>query len=161
MSQYSPYNHLPFRPCVGIMMLNHEKKVFVAKRIDTRLEAWQMPQGGIDGEEKPEEAMMRELMEEIGTNNVEIIAESKDWHNYTIPDHLVAKLWGGKYQGQRQKWFLVRYRGKDGDINIATKDPEFSSWKWAEAEKLPELIVPFKRALYAELVEEFRQYFLD
>lgn len=153
--QVSLYQHLPYRLCVGVMMVNDQKQVFVARRIDTKVEAWQMPQGGIDEGETPKQAMFRELEEEIGTNHVEIIAESADWHSYNIPDYLVPKLWNGKYQGQTQKWFLVRFLGDDDKINIQTPHPEFSHWRWASPDQLPELIVSFKQELYAKLVEEF------
>ena len=148
---------LPYRPCVGIMLLNAQGEVFVAKRIDSTAEAWQMPQGGIDDGEEVEAAALRELEEEIGTNKVTIIAQSYDWLHYDLPADLVPKLWGGKYRGQTQKWFVMRFLGKDSDINIATVHPEFSEWKWVARESLPDLIVPFKRDLYAQLVEEFRR----
>ena len=146
---------LPYRPCVGIMLLNHEGLVFAAKRIDTIAEAWQMPQGGIDAGEDARAAALRELEEEIGTSKAEIIAESREWLSYDLPDHLVPKLWGGKYRGQSQKWFAMRFTGSDSDINIATKQPEFSEWKWVPRNTLPDLIVPFKRELYNRVVEEF------
>ena len=148
-------NTLPYRPCVGMMLLNLEGLVFAAKRIDTIAEAWQMPQGGIDAGEDAREAALRELEEEIGTNKAEIIAESREWLSYDLPDHLVPKLWGGKYRGQTQKWFALRFTGSDSDINIATKHPEFSEWKWVPRDTLPDLIVPFKRELYIRVVEEF------
>ncbi len=147
---------LPYRPCVGIMLLNAQGEVFVAKRIDSMAEAWQMPQGGIDDGEEVEAAALRELEEEIGTNKVTIVTQSHDWLHYDLPADLVPKLWGGKYRGQTQKWFVMRFLGKDSDINIATVHPEFSEWKWVDRETLPDLIVPFKRDLYAQLVEEFR-----
>lgn len=146
---------LPYRPCVGVMLLNDANKVFVAKRIDMRSEAWQMPQGGIDEGETPEQAAMREMLEEIGTDNAEIIAENSGWLNYDLPEHLVPKLWDGQFRGQKQKWFALRYRGTDADINIDTETPEFSEWKWADMRSLPDIIVPFKRELYAKLVTEF------
>jgi putative (di)nucleoside polyphosphate hydrolase len=147
---------LPYRPCVGIMLLNKQGEVFVAKRIDSTAEAWQMPQGGVDEGEDVEVAALRELEEEIGTNKVAIIAQSRDWLHYDLPTDLVPKLWGGKYRGQTQKWFVMRFLGQDSDINIETAHPEFSEWKWVARESLPDLIVPFKRDLYARLVEEFR-----
>ena len=146
---------LPYRDGVGIMLLNAQNKVFVARRIDTRAEAWQMPQGGIDAGEEPKQAAMRELKEEIGTNKGKIIAESRDWYFYDLPDDLVGVIWKGRYRGQRQKWYLMRFTGSDRDINIETDDPEFCEWKWAEPQRLPDLIVPFKRKLYQELVNEF------
>lgn len=147
---------LPYRPCVGLMILNRENRVFVAKRIDMRTEAWQMPQGGIDEGEDAREAVMREMLEEIGTNNAEIIAESPLWMKYELPEHLVPQLWEGKYRGQKQKWFVLRFMGEDSDINIQTDVPEFSEWKWVEMDILPDVIVPFKQALYRDLVETFR-----
>lgn len=149
---------LGYRPCVGMMLLNRDGKVFVAKRIDMVAEAWQMPQGGVDAGETLQTAAMRELQEEIGTNKAEIIAESAEWLNYDLPEHLIGKLWGGKYRGQTQKWFLMRFTGDDSDINIETKHPEFSEWKWANPASLPELIVPFKKQLYVDVLEAFSPY---
>jgi putative (di)nucleoside polyphosphate hydrolase len=146
---------LPYRRGVGIMLLNREGRVFVAQRIDTRAQAWQMPQGGIDGGETPREAALRELAEEIGTAEAEIIAETPDWIRYDLPAELVPGIWGGRYRGQEQKWFAARFRGHDEDIDIATDDPEFSAWRWADVRELPDLIVPFKRRLYRELVAAF------
>jgi len=151
--------HLPYRPCVGLMLINSKKRVFAAKRIDQIAEAWQMPQGGIDEGEDPHTAAMRELEEEIGTNKAEIIAESREWLTYDLPEDLVGKLWGGRYRGQKQKWFALNFTGSDRDINIETKHPEFSEWKWVEAHELPGLIVPFKKKLYEEIVEEFSYLF--
>lgn len=146
---------LPYRLGVGIMLLNDKNKVFAARRIDTRAEAWQMPQGGIDEGETPQQAAMRELEEETGTTQAEIIAESRDWVYYDLPNELVTKIWGGKYRGQKQKWFAMRFIGQDADINIDTAEPEFLEWKWVDMHTLPGLIVPFKKALYTQLVEEF------
>ncbi len=146
---------LPYRPGVGRMLINGDGKVFVAQRIDMRGDAWQMPQGGIDEGETPREAALRELCEETGTAKAEIIAESPDWIRYEIPVGLVPKLWGGRYRGQEQKWFALRFTGTDADIDIATPEPEFKAWKWAEMDELPGLIVPFKRALYERLIAEF------
>lgn len=152
-------HNLPYRPCVGMMILNAANQVFVARRIDTLVEAWQMPQGGIDEGENPQAAVLREMEEEIGTNKAEIIAESREWLSYDLPEHLVPQLWGGKYRGQKQKWFALRFTGTDSDINIATKHPEFSQWKWVEPAQVPELIVPFKRELYQSIVQEFSSLF--
>lgn len=146
---------LPYRPCVGIMLVNQDGLVFVAKRIDSELEAWQMPQGGIDEGEATDVAAFRELEEETGVTGATIIAESDEWHPYDIPAAMVPKVWGGKYRGQKQKWFLMRFNGADADINIETAEPEFSEWKWAEPQQLPELIVPFKRELYTNILAEF------
>ncbi len=146
---------LPHRNGVGAMLFNALGRVFVARRIDIPSEAWQMPQGGIDSGETPREAILRELKEEIGTAEVEIIAESQDWLTYEFPHWLVQNIWDGRYRGQRQKWFAMRFVGEDSDINIATQTPEFLDWKWEELNRLPELIVPFKRKLYQDLVAEF------
>jgi len=146
----------PYRLGVGILLLNRKSNVFVGQRIDTRTEAWQLPQGGIDKGEEPHDAAFRELEEEIGTAKAEIIAESRDWLSYDLPGDLAAKVWKGRYRGQKQKWFAMRFLGKDKDIDVETKHPEFSTWKWAALPDLPELIVPFKRDLYRQVVEEFR-----
>lgn len=148
-------SELPYRNGVGIMLLSPDSKIFVAKRIDTKAEAWQMPQGGIDPGESARVAALRELQEEVGTGKAEIIAESRDWYYYDLPEALVPVIWGGKYRGQRQRWFVMRFTGKDSDINIHTEEPEFLDWKWAEPQTLPELIVPFKRDLYKALLKEF------
>lgn len=144
-----------YRPCVGIMLVNPANKVFVARRIDMTSDAWQMPQGGVDPGEEPRAAAMRELGEETGTDKAVIIGESRDWLNYDLPIELIGQLWKGRYRGQTQKWFLMRFTGQDSDINIATETPEFTEWKWLEPEKLPDVIVPFKREIYRQLVAEF------
>ena len=146
---------LPYREGVGMMLLNPAREVFVAKRIDTVSEAWQMPQGGIDAGETPQQAALRELREETGTDKADIVAQSRDWLTYDLPDHLIQKLWGGRYRGQRQKWFALRFTGQDSDINIATEHPEFSEWQWIAMRELPDIIVPFKRDLYRAIVAEF------
>lgn len=138
-----------------MMLLNAQGRVFVAKRIDMTSEAWQMPQGGIDPGEDPQSAALRELREEIGTDRVEILARSRQAYRYDLPAHLVPVIWDGRFRGQHQHWFLMRLLGQDSEINIAGEHPEFSEWKWVPMAQLPELIVPFKRALYAALVEEF------
>lgn len=160
MSQlpHSTINSQDYRLGVGIMLVNHENLVFTAKRIDTRSEAWQMPQGGIDANETPQEAAFRELKEEIGTNTATIIAQSSDWYSYDLPESLVSQLWEGRYRGQRQRWFLMRFQGRDEDINIATQSPEFLEWRWSDLNSLPDLIVPFKRPLYLQLVNEFKPF---
>jgi len=145
---------LPYRQGVGIMLVNRHGRVFVAQRIDMPSAAWQMPQGGIDKGESPLEAAWRELEEETGTDKAEVIGESRDWYNYDLPADLAPKLWRGRFQGQTQKWFVFRFLGSDEDIDIATEAPEFSDWKWAELADLPELIVPFKRDLYTQLIAD-------
>lgn len=149
---------LGYRPCVGVMLVNMDGKVFVGQRIDSKVEAWQMPQGGIDEGEDIKAAALRELHEETGIVHdlVEIIAKAKEEHFYDLPPELVGKLWGGAYRGQRQFWFLARFLGSDDDINIRTHHPEFGEWKWTEPETLPDLIVPFKRKLYRDILHEFR-----
>lgn len=140
---------------VGVMLLNKDGLVFTGKRIDTRSEAWQMPQGGIDEGESPKEAALRELGEEIGTEKAEIIAESAGWYYYDLPEELVPSIWNGKYRGQKQKWFVMQFTGVDSDINIKTSHPEFCEWQWVKMQDLPDLIVPFKRKIYQDIVNEF------
>jgi 8-oxo-dGTP pyrophosphatase MutT (NUDIX family) len=144
-----------YRPGVGIMLLNANKQVFVGHRSKTKGKAWQMPQGGIEDGEEPRAAAFRELKEEIGTNNAEILSESKGWLFYDLPEGLIAKARHGAWRGQRQKWFVMRFKGSDAEIDIRT-GREFSAWKWAAVEDLPDLIVPFKRAVYLSLLDEFR-----
>src|SRR5262245_21639201 len=146
---------LPYRPGVGIMLLNALGEVFVAQRIDMPSDAWQMPQGGIDAGEAPLDAAWREMEEEIGTRNAALEAESRTWRRYDLPPDLIPLVWGGSYRGQEQKWFAFRFTGTDGNIDIATRHAEFSRWKWTPLATLPDLIVPFKRQLYADLVAEF------
>ena len=144
-----------YRPNVGVILVNQDGLVFVAARLDNPADAWQMPQGGIDKGEDPREAAVRELEEEIGTAKVEILAESEGWYEYDLPPELIGRMWGGKYRGQKQKWFVLRFLGKDSDIDLNTRHPEFRDWKWVPFEQVPDLIVPFKRALYQELVATF------
>ncbi|HVV27072.1 MAG TPA: RNA pyrophosphohydrolase [Rhizomicrobium sp.] len=147
---------LPYRPCVGIMLLDHRGRVFVGKRIDQTVEGWQMPQGGIDKGETPRQAAMRELLEEVGTGKAEIIAEMEDWVTYDLPPHLVGVAFHGRYKGQTQKWFALRFTGSDADINLAAHEPEFSAFQWVTLDELPGLIVPFKRATYEQVIAAFR-----
>ena len=146
---------LPYRPCVGAMVFNQEGNVFVARRIDTVAEAWQMPQGGIDKGEDPRDAVLRELEEEIGTDKFEIIEESDDWLIYDLPDELIGKVWKGRYRGQRMKWYALRFTGKDSDIDLDTDHPEFEDWKWLPLMEVADVIVPFKRGVYEALRERF------
>jgi len=143
-----------YRPCVGIMLFNREGRVFVGARIDTPGDHWQMPQGGIDKGEAPREAAFRELEEEIGTGHAEIVAEARHWVRYDVPSAIAGKLWKGKWRGQRQKWYLMRFLGEDRDINLDTKHPEFRAWRWVEAAETPKLIVPFKREVYQTVLGE-------
>ena len=148
---------LPYRPCVGVMIVNAEGKVFVGQRRDKFQDAWQMPQGGIDKGEAPRDAALREMWEETGitADLVTVEAETEGWIPYDIPHDLVPNIWGGKYRGQEQKWFLLRFHGRDDQIDIATEHPEFSKWKWIEANKVVDAIVPFKRATYEQVVAAF------
>ena len=155
-SRHLRHDDLPYRPCVGVMLLNREGLVFVGRRIEQTVEGWQMPQGGIDEGETPAEAGMRELEEEIGTNKAEILREHPEWLAYDLPQHLLGIGLHGRYRGQRQKWLAMRFSGTDSDINVATSHPEFAEWKWLAMEALPRLIVPFKRDTYAKVIEAFR-----
>ncbi len=147
-----------YRPCAGIMLANRDGLIFVGRRIDNKdIDAWQMPQGGIDDGEDPRTAALRELTEETGisSDKVDILAQSADEYYYDLPDELIGKLWKGKWRGQRQHWFLMRFTGEGSDINIATEIAEFSHWQWAEPAQVPLLIVPFKKRLYEQVLEEF------
>lgn len=154
MSRKIDRETLPYRPCVGIMLLNRKGEVFVARRFDTR-DAWQMPQGGIDDGETVEQAAFRELEEEIGTNRMEILAVSTEKLRYDLPDHLLGKVWKGRWRGQEQVWIAALFTGTDKDIDLDTKHPEFDAWKWVPADQLVHLIVPFKRAVYQAVLAEF------
>lgn len=147
---------LPYRPCVGVMMINAAGRVFAGTRIDTP-GAWQMPQGGIDHGETPVQAALRELTEETGVapDLVRVEAELPEWLTYDLPPHLMGRVWGGKYRGQKQRWFLLRFTGRDDQIRIETEHPEFSSWDWLAPDDLVARIVPFKRAIYAAVVAGF------
>jgi len=149
-----------YRRGVGVMLLNGQGKVFVGARIDNTDEAWQMPQGGIDKDEEPWATALRELEEETGIapHLVERLSECPERQRYDLPEELRGKLWGGKWIGQYQDWFLCRFLGTDSDVTIATKDPEFREWKWVDAAHLPELIAPFKRDLYRRIIRHFADW---
>ncbi|MES2817320.1 MAG: RNA pyrophosphohydrolase [Pseudomonadota bacterium] len=151
---------LPYRPCVGVVLIDARGMVFAGQRIDSPSPAWQMPQGGIDDGEKPREAAYRELWEETGVtrDKVEFVAKTHGWVTYDLPPELLVKVWGGKFRGQRQKWFLFRFKGTDSDIKIASEHPEFSTWRWILADEMAESIVPFKRAVYDQVIRSFRAY---
>ncbi|HET9810952.1 MAG TPA: RNA pyrophosphohydrolase [Sphingomicrobium sp.] len=152
-------DHL-YRLGVGVMLLNREGKVFVGARIDNPEDAWQMPQGGLEQDEQPWPCALRELQEETGINPalVEMIAEHPQLLRYELPEEWRGKLWGGRWIGQSQHWFLARFLGVDKDIDLATEHPEFRDWRWVDSSRLPDLIVPFKRDLYRRLVEDFATY---
>ena len=154
----APYEQRPYRPCVGIFLLNNDGLVFAGRRIDSRAEAWQMPQGGIDAGESPLQACMREMREEIGTNTAELVSQHDDWLYYDIPLPLADRLWQGRYKGQKQKWMALRFTGDDADINIATEEPEFCEWKWLSPHDLVDLAVPFKRDVYQNVLAAFAPY---
>ena len=156
-------DNIEYRKGVGLMILNAHGQVWVGQRRDTGkliggAEAWQMPQGGIDGTETPWQAALREMKEEIGTVNVRLIAESRGWISYDFPEELHTTLWGGRFFGQTQKWFLVEFLGRDSEININTRHPEFIAWRWVDPHRLPDLIVAFKQDLYRKILEEFKDY---
>lgn len=148
---------LPYRPCAGVMLLNASGQVFVGQRLDSTLEAWQMPQGGIDEGEDALDAAIREVGEETGIapDHLQLLATAPDELYYDLPEELVGKLWNGKWRGQRQRWFLFAFTGSDADVNIQTAHPEFRAWKWSEPAELPEMIVPFKRDLYRAVLAAF------
>lgn len=161
---------LGYRPCVGIMVINPERRIWVGQRADMPGDAegsgswWQMPQGGIDEHEDPRRAALRELREETSIKSVEIIGETPDWLTYDLPPHLVGVAWGGRYRGQRQKWFAARFLGQDSEIDLASPEgphPEFVAWRWASAEELPARIVPFKREIYVAVLDIFAPLLRD
>ena len=153
------YQRRPYRPCVGITLINSNSQIFAGQRIDNHLEAWQMPQGGIDVGEDVETACFREMKEEIGTDKASIIAIHPEWLNYDIPEVMADKLWDQKYRGQTQKWVALKFTGTDSDINIKTNIPEFSKWKWISPQQLTSLAAPFKREVYENVLNVFKPYF--
>ena len=148
---------LPYRSCVGVMLVNAEGHVFVGQRRDRDQDAWQMPQGGIDAGEGARDAALRELWEETGVtaDKVSVEGETEGWLPYDLPHDLVPKIWKGRFRGQEQKWFLMRFHGENSDVNIATEHPEFSEWRWLPADQLVANIVPFKREVYAAVLRAF------
>ena len=147
-------NKLPLRIGVGIILLNDKNNVFVGKRIDNPKDSWQMPQGGVDENEDFLQAAKRELEEETGVKSVKLIKELDGWFKYDLPEYLLGKLWEGKYRGQKQKWFVMKFLGKSSEINVKTKNPEFFEWKWIELSKLPNIAVHFKVDIYRKIKEE-------
>ncbi|HEX3711073.1 MAG TPA: RNA pyrophosphohydrolase [Pseudolabrys sp.] len=163
-----PYESLPYRPCAGIMVINRQGLVFVGRRtsgpehIDLT-HVWQMPQGGIDENEDPYQAALRELYEETNIRSVEKLGEIVDWLAYDIPREIIGEAWGGKYRGQKQKWYALRFIGEDSEVDIVRPgggghEPEFIAWRWVKADELPGLVVPFKRPIYERVVKEFSQF---
>tara|TARA_B100002052_G_C15862627_1_gene590854 strand:- start:734 stop:1204 length:471 start_codon:yes stop_codon:yes gene_type:complete len=150
--------NLPLRTGVGIAVLNENNKVFVGKRIDNPVDKWQMPQGGVDPGETFVSAMKRELSEETNIKNIKILKELDYWLEYELPPDLVGIIWRGKYRGQKQKWFIARFLGKDSEVNLKTKKPEFVDWKWLDVEELPNVIVDFKKDVYKKLLKELKNF---
>ena len=150
--------NLPLRLGVGIILLNSENKVFVGKRIDNPTNKWQMPQGGVDRDENLMNAMKRELKEETSIRSIEILKELEGWTEYELPDYLLGKIWRGKYRGQKQKWFIVKFLGKDEEINLKTTHPEFIEWQWLDIENLPSVIVHFKKKVYEKLLPVIKSF---
>ena len=151
-------NALPLRLGVGIIVLNKENKVFVGKRRDNPTNKWQMPQGGVDRGENLVNAMKRELKEETSIRSIEILKELEGWTEYELPDYLLGKIWRGKYRGQKQKWFIVRFLGRDEEINLKTTHPEFIEWQWLDIENLPSVIVHFKKKVYEKLLPVIKSF---
>ena len=151
-------NELPLRLGVGIIVLNKENKVFVGKRKDNPINKWQMPQGGVDRGENLVNAMKRELKEETSIRSIEILKELEGWTEYELPNYLLGKIWRGKYRGQKQKWFIVRFLGRDEEINLKTTHPEFIEWQWLDIENLPSVIVHFKKKDYEKLLPVIKSF---
>ena len=151
------FQKLPYRNGVGIVVLNNENKVFVAKRIDNPKNFWQMPQGGVDEGEDLLNAAYRELKEETSIFNVKLIKEIEDWTQYDLPSRLIGIIWKGRYKGQKQKWFIFKFLGNDTEINIKTKNPEFLDWKWIEIGKITEIVVDFKKEVYQKVEKEIKK----
>tara|TARA_B100001027_G_scaffold175214_1_gene126434 strand:- start:903 stop:1373 length:471 start_codon:yes stop_codon:yes gene_type:complete len=149
---------LPMRNGVGVIVLNHEKKIFVGKRIDNPNDKWQMPQGGVDKGESYLAAMKRELFEETNIKNIEILKELNGFYEYELPKNLIGMIWKGKFRGQKQKWFITKFIGTDDEINLKTKKPEFLEWKWIEPDELPNVIVNFKKVLYLDILKEIKKF---
>ena len=154
-------NKLPLRIGVGIVLLNYENKVFVGKRIDNPTNSWQMPQGGVDPNENFLQAAKRELEEETGIKSVELIKELDGWFKYDLPKYLLGKIWKGKYRGQKQKWFVMKFIGKKNEINVKTENPEFFDWKWINLSKLPDVAVHFKVSIYKKIKEQLTSLSLN
>ena len=149
---------LPLRKGVGVVVLNHENKVFVGKRRDNPIDKWQMPQGGVDQGESFLTAMKRELFEETNIQSINVVKEIDGFFEYELPEELVGIIWKGKYRGQKQKWFIVKFIGNEDEINLKTKNPEFVEWKWIFPDELPNIIVNFKKDMYIELLKSIKQF---
>jgi len=149
---------LPLRIGVGVIVLNNENKIFVGKRKDNPIDKWQMPQGGVDKNESFNDAMKRELYEETSIKSIKILKEIDKWFEYELPKSLLGIIWKGKFRGQKQKWFIVRFEGNESEINLETKNQEFIEWKWIKMDELPEVIVYFKKKIYENLLIELKQF---